>query len=105
MEKLRIRTTGVIDKVIDGDGGNVMYYVNIDLNGEVFRVQSRHYSSKTKSLPKGKNVEVDYIISSKGVGSVVILNENIILCQDDMGSELTFLAVFGILVIIVIIVL
>ena len=100
----KIRTTGVIEKTIYSDTGNVMYYVNTDVNGETIRVQSPYYSSKTKSLPEGKDVVVDYIVLSKGVSSVEILNEDIILCKDDMAEELRVLAGFGILVLVVIII-
>ena len=98
----KIRTTGVIDKAIYGDTGNVRYYVNTVVNGKVISVKSPYYSSKTKSLPEGKDVVVDYIVSSKGVSSVEILNEDIILCKDDMGGELRVLAGFGVLVLIII---
>ena len=100
MEK--IRTAGVIDKVIYGETGNVMYYVNTEVNGEIISVKSPYYSSKTKSLPEGKGVVVDYIVSSKGVSSVEIINEDIILCEDDMGGELRILAGFAITVVLVI---
>ena len=98
----KIRTTGVIDKVIYGETGNVRYYVNTEVNGETISVKSPYYSSKTKSLPEGEDVVVDYIVSSKGVSSVEILNEDIILCKDDMGGELRVLAGFGVLVLIII---
>lgn len=100
MEK--IRTAGVIDKVIYGETGNVRYYVNTEVNGEIISVKSPHYSSRTKSLPEGKYVLVDYVVSSKGVSSVEIINEDIILCKDDMGGELKFLLGFAIAVLIVI---
>ena len=102
MEK--IRTAGVIDKVIYGETGNVRYYVNTEVNGKDISVKSPYYSSKTKSLPEGKEVLVDYIVSSKGVESVEIINEDIILCKDDLGGELRMLAGFGILVLVVIII-
>lgn len=101
----KIRTNGIIDKVIYGETGNVMYYVNTDVNGETIRVQSSYYSSKTKSLPEGKEVLVDYIVSSKGVESVEIINEDIILCKDDLGGELRVLVGFGIIVLLVVIIL
>lgn len=49
----KINTTGVIDQTIS-DAGNVMYIVNVELNGNIVKAQSIHYSSKTKSLPDGK---------------------------------------------------
>ncbi len=50
----KISTTGVIDQTIYSDGGNVMYIVNVELNGNIVKAQSVHYSSKKKSLPNGK---------------------------------------------------
>lgn len=98
----KIRTNGIIDKVIYGETGNVMYYVNTDVNGETIRVQSLYYSSKTKSLPEGKEVVVDYMVSPKGNRLVEILDENIVPCRDDLSGELKTLALFGIIVVIII---
>ena len=55
----KINTTGVIDQTIYSDTGNVMYIVNVELNGNIVKAQSIHYSSKTKSLPDGKKVAED----------------------------------------------
>ena len=68
----KISTTGVIDQTIYSDGGNVMYIVNVDLNGNI----------------RNRLVE--------------ILDENIVPCKDDLSGDLRLLASFGILVIIVI---
>ena len=81
-----------------GDGGSVRYYV--DINGQVVNVKSDFYSSKTKSLPTGKKVEVDYMVSPKGIESVEIVGENIVLCRDDTNGELRILVGFGILAVI-----
>lgn len=101
----KVRTTGVIERKIYGDEGSVRYYVNVDINGEVINVKSAFYSSKTKSLPVGKKVEVDYMVSPKGIKSVEIIGEDIVLCRNDTKGELRFLSIFGILVVVVIIVL
>ena len=58
------------------------------------------FSSKTKSLPTGKKVEVDYMVSPKGIESVEIVGENIVLCRDDTKGELRILVGFGILAVI-----
>ena len=97
----KLRTTGIIEKVIYGDTGNVRYYVSVNLNDTNIIVKSNFYSSKTKSLPEGKNVVVDYMISTKGVQSVEIINEDIVLASNDMKVELIFLVVFVILVIMI----
>ena len=101
----KVRTTGIIERKIYGDEGSVRYYVDVDINGQVVNVKSDFYSSKTKSLPTGKKVEVDYIVSPKGIESVEIVGENIVLCRDDTKGELIILVGFIILVLIVIIVL
>lgn len=98
----KINTTGVIDQTIYSDTGTVMYIVNVELNGNIVKAQSIHYSSKTKSLPDGKKVSVNYLETPKGNRLVEILNENIVPCKDDLSGELRILASFGILVIIVI---
>ena len=90
-------TTGIIEKKY-GDGGSVRYYV--DINGQVVNVKSDFYSSKTKSLPTGKKVEVDYMVSPKGIESVEIVGENIVLSRDDTNGELRILVGFGILAVI-----
>lgn len=98
----KINTTGVIDQTIYSDTGTVMYIVNVELNGNIVKAQSIHYSSKTKSLPDGKKVSVNYLETPKGNRLVEILDENIVPCKDDLSGELRILASFGILVIIVI---
>ena len=96
----KISTTGVIDQTIYSDGGNVMYIVNVELNGNIVKAQSIHYSSKTKSLPNGKKVSVNYWETPKGRNRLVeILDENIVPCKDDLSGDLRLLASFGILVI------
>lgn len=50
----KIKTTGIIEQTIYSDTGNVMYIVNVELNGNIVKAQSNNYSSKTKSLPTGK---------------------------------------------------
>ena len=100
----KIRTTGVIDQTIYSDTGNVMYIVNVELNENVVRAQSINYSSKTKSLPDGKKVTVNYWETPKGNRMVEIIGEDIIPCKDDMAGELRVLAGFGILVLVVIII-
>lgn len=42
----KISTTGVIDQTIYSDGGNVMYIVNVELNGNIVKAQSIHYLNK-----------------------------------------------------------
>ena len=34
----KISTTGVIDQTIYSDGGNVMYIVNVELNGKIIGI-------------------------------------------------------------------
>lgn len=98
----KIRTTGIIKETIYSEQGNAMYIVDIQLNGKAIKAQSINYSSKTKTLPDGKEVIVDYWETKKGNKMVNILNENIIACKDDMGSELRMLAGFGVIIILVI---
>ena len=101
----KVRTTGIIERKIYGDEGSVRYYVDVDINGQVVNVKSDFYSSKTKSLPEGKDVVVDYIVSPKGIESVEIVGENIVLCRDDTKGELRVLVGFAIIVFVVVIVL
>ncbi len=98
----KINTTGVIDQRIYSDTGNVMYIVNVELNGNIVKAQSIHYSSKTKSLPDGKKVSVNYLETPKGNRLVEILDENIVPCKNDLSGELRILALFGIIVFIII---
>ena len=86
----KVRTTGIIKKTIYNDTGNVMYIVNVRLNQNVVEAQSIHYSSKTKSLEDGKNVEVDYWETPKGNKMVEILGEDIVPCKNDMTKELRY---------------
>ena len=98
----KINTTGVIEQTIYSDTGNVMYIVNVEINGNIVKAQSIHYSSKTKSLPDGKIVSVNYWETPKGNRLAEILDENIVPCKRDLSGELRILALFGIIVIIII---
>lgn len=100
----KVRTTGIIEQIIYNDSGNVMYIVNVELNEKMVKSQSINYSSKTKSLPDGKCVEVDYWETPKGNRMVEILDESIIPCKNDLVGELRVLAMFGILALLVIII-
>ena len=61
-----------------------------------------------KENTTGKKVEVDYMVSPKGIASVEIVGENIVLCRDDTKvlcrddtkGELRILVGFGILAVI-----
>lgn len=53
-----------------------------------------------KENTTGKKVEVDYMVSPKGIESVEIVGENIVLCRDDAKGELRILVGFGILAVI-----
>ena len=53
-----------------------------------------------KENTTGKKVEVDYMVSPKGIASVEIVGENIVLCRDDTNGELRILVGFGILAVI-----
>jgi hypothetical protein len=99
----KIRTTGIIEQTIYKDTGNVMYIVNVKLNEDIVKAQSINYSSKTKSLPDGKSVVVDYWETPKGNKLVEIVEENMIPCEKDLAGELRTLIGFAIIVVIVII--
>lgn len=99
----KIRTTGVITDKYYLTGGNVRYTVEIKVGDDTLKLESIPYSSKTKTLPIGKEVTVDFCESSKGYQYVEIIDENIIACKDDLKGEMTFLACFGIAVLFVII--
>ena len=98
----KIEATGVIVQTIYSDTGNVMYIVNVELNGNIVKAQSIYYSSKTKSLPDGEKVSVNYWETPKGNRTGEILDENIVPCKSDLAGELRILALFGIMVIVVI---
>ena len=93
MEK--IRTKGIIESTIYKDGGDVYYHVSVYLNDEVIKnVSSGYYSSKTKTLPKGKIVEVDFAQTKKGHKYVDIIGEDIIPVGEDLKNEFLFLGGF-----------
>ena len=118
----KIRTIGVIKSVIghNEDQGSVSYIVDVKLNKKVIKAQSIYYSSKSRTLPIGKEIKVDYW-ESEGIKNKLyrdlamkvverdrnylceIIGEDIIACKDDMGGELKILLGFAILVVVVII--
>lgn len=96
-----------------------MYIVDVKLEGKTIEAQSIYYSSKSKTLQIGEEVEVDFWESKeiknklyrdfamKVVGRdknylCEIIGEDIIACKDDMGEELKILLVFAIAVILII---
>ena len=49
----KVRTKGIIKQTIYKDSTSTMYIVDVELNGEVVKVQSINYSSKTKVYRMG----------------------------------------------------
>lgn len=84
-------TTGVIDKKIYGETGNVMYYVNVYINGKKVRAQSINYSSKTQSLMEGKEVKISLYEISKGNKRCEIIDENIVSCNDELKKSMPYI--------------
>ena len=101
MEK--IRTIGEIESTIYEDGGNVYYHVSVYLNDEVIKnVSSGYYSRKTKTLPVGKIVEVDFAQTKKGHKYVDIIGEDIIPVEEACKNEYLILGGFFAVVFLVI---
>ncbi|MCR5144629.1 MAG: hypothetical protein K6B67_04905 [Lachnospiraceae bacterium] len=100
----QIKATGIINKSYDNIRGNIVYIVDVEINGTIVRAESIDYSLKTKELRAGTKVDVLYWERQDGSKAVEILDDRIIACKDDMGGELRLLIGFVILVVVVIVV-
>ncbi len=97
-------STGIIDKVIYNDTGNVMYYVIINVDGQFVTAQSINYTSESKTLKQGKEVKVNYYFTPKGAARVEILDEDIVSCIDAVKLNSKNIKLFIIVVIILLII-
>lgn len=90
-----------IDRVIFSDIGNAKYYVTFTENGNKITAQTDHYSSKTKSLNPGDEVKIGYFFAKNGSPRAVILDENVVPVSNAVPGYYKFVAIIGLLLLIV----
>ena len=95
------RTRAKIERTIYSDTGNAKYYVSFVDDGKVFMAQTNHYSSKTKSLNPGDEVEIGYLFTKRDVPRAVIFDERIIPVSLSVPRTYKLFFIIGIALLII----
>lgn len=95
------RMYAIIDRVIFSDTGNAKYYVSFKKNGNVILTETDHYSSETKSLNPGDEVNIGYYFTQKGMPRAVIFDERLVPVSNSAPWFYKFLTIVGILFLLV----
>lgn len=90
------KTTGIIDKVVYSETGNVMYYVSFYNNHSKIIAHSDYYSSSTKSLSPGEIVEIGIVNIRKDKFNVLIYDDRITPCASSAKTYSRISYIFGI---------
>ena len=101
----KIKTTGMIQYVIDNEPGVIRYIVAVNLNGCTVKAQSIYYSSESKELLNGTMVDVEYWESPNGINRMCeILDDDMFPCFKYSSDALKVYIKYGIFFLIVIII-
>mgnify|MGYP005782494823 FL=1 len=89
------RVLGTIAQVIYSDSGNVRYDVSFRDKGVQVLAQTDYYSSSTKSLNPGDEVEIGYYYIDGKIPRAVIHDDRIIPCANSVPGFCMFLTIIG----------
>lgn len=93
---------GTIKSAIFNDTGNVWYYVSFSENGNKITAKTDTYTSETKSLNPGDEVEIGYYFTKRGNHPrAVIFDKRVIPCSTSVPGFGKFLNIVGILFLII----
>ena len=93
----KIKTTGMIQYVIDNEPGVIRYIVAVNLNGCTVKAQSIYYSSESKELLNGTMVDVEYWESPNGINRMCeILDDDMFPCYKYSSDALKVYIKYGI---------
>lgn len=95
------RTVATVDRVIYSDTGNVKYYVTFSENGHKVTAQTSHYSSKTKSLNAGDQVEIGYFYIGEKTARAFIIDDRVAPVSDSVPTYCKVFAGIGTLLLLV----
>ncbi|TGY38964.1 hypothetical protein E5347_16580 [Clostridium sartagoforme] len=80
-------TTGTITRIIDDEGGTIMYYVSfVDEDGIYMEGQSIHYSSTKGKYKINDTVSIKYSINKKGRAQVSLLDDELVSCAESVKT-------------------
>ena len=91
------RTNATIVRTIFSDTGEPKYYVSFEDNGRTITAQTDHYSSETKSLSPGDQVEIGYFFIRENVARAMIFDERVIPISNVVPIIFKFFAAVGVL--------
>ena len=95
-------TLGTIKKAIFTDTGNVWYYVSFLQDGNEITAKTDTYTSESKSLNPGDEVEIgDFCTKKRNQALAVILDKRVIPCSTSVPGFCKFLNIVGILLMII----
>ena len=103
MEKQKYKKTlGTIKRTNFTDTGNVWYYVSFLQNENEITAKTNRYTSETKSLNPGDEVEIGYYFTKRGNHPrAVIFDKRVIPCSTSVPGFGEFLNIVGILLLII----
>lgn len=80
----KVTSTGVVEQVHTGEGGNVQYTVRFTgARNRSFLAKTGSYSGKTHKYEDGKLVHIRYWFDSKGRPGAELLDEELTLLQGE----------------------
>lgn len=78
-------TNGTITRIIDDEGGTIMYYVSfVTDNGMYMEGQSIYYSSTKDKYKKNDTVAIKYLINKKGYAQVSLIDNELVSCDESV---------------------
>lgn len=83
------------------DTGNAKYYFSFKEKGNVILAEPDHYSSETKSLNPGDEVNIGYYFTQKGMPRAVIFDDRLVPVSNSVPWFNKFLTIVGILLLLV----
>lgn len=89
------KASGTVVQAVYSETGNVRYDVSFWDNGVQVLAQTDYYSSSTKSLNPGDEVEIGYYYIDGKIPRAVIYDDRIIPCADSVPGFCMFLTIIG----------
>ncbi len=92
-----LHTTGMIDNIIYGETGNVMYYVTFEENGVQKRGQSIHYKSHKQKYHEKDYANILVYYSKNNKPRIIIDDPDLPACSDSTSKYSLGFLIIGIL--------
>ena len=96
-KKIMNKSHGTITMINSSDGGNVWYYINVNLeNGKNLEGQSIHYSNTNKKYYIGDIVPVKYYYTKKNNIQLELDDPDLKPCKNSLKNTPKILLIIGI---------